>query len=266
MIRTFAPRILWYGLAAVIAMVAYSVEIDRQSQNDPDLARMVPGPFRATAQQQIVAELIKGTSAPGTGDPELALAEARRLVRRRPIPGENLFLLSLATYQSGDQEDGLRVMGLSGERGWRTPLIQQAMIEFALSNNMVDVAAARLLAIWSIAETEEDVNTLKLAAPKVLAAQGGPEALGKFLAASRFAQASVLREARSIATPDQFARMIGAAAHAGADFDCDMLEQQVWALAQRGNGQAAQAIVKPAAHKCPKLGVQPGRPSEKGPI
>lgn len=230
-------RIAWYALAAMLALVATGVELDRQSRRDPALAVSVPRPFRSFAQERIVFDKL------GSDDSATALDEAERLIRRRPIPAENLFLLAAANGAAGNAEAGVYALGLSAERGWRVRQVQLAMIGDALQRGEADNAAARLLALWS---TGADDGVLEQATRAVLAAPDGPEAFGRILAKSRFSQNAVLRKSLRYTSPGNFARMVHAALLAGAGFDCPKIQSLAEILSREGLEREAGLLLDKA--------------------
>jgi hypothetical protein len=241
-------RILWYVFATMLAFIATGSELDRASRRTPALSRLVPAPFRSFAQQHLTEASL------AAGDAGNALPEAQRLIRRRPIPAENLFLLAWANQVSRQQEASARALALSAERGWRSPQVQQAMVGIALYNRSPDTAAARLLALWS---TGADASLLDALARQVFQAPGGPEAFGKYLAGSRFSQATIVQQAPLYASPPAYARMIRSAQAAGARFDCAMLEGQAARLTRQGHVAQAKLVLGP---NCPPA--QAGQPAD----
>lgn len=230
-------RLLWCALVLAIALVATGAELDRRSRRDASVVALVPPPFRSFAQQHIAtARLLEGDG--GTG-----LIEARKLVRRRPIPAENLYLLAWANHLAGHDDEAGQVLGVGAGRGWRAPQLQVAMIGAALGDGLVDAAAARLLALWSIG-----VDPEVLAAPtrQVFATAGGAEAFGKILAASHFAQDAVLKRALSFTTPQRYAAMVHSAILAGADFNCAALTKQAQNVSRQGHEAEAHMLAQPS--------------------
>jgi len=218
-------RILWYVLVIMLALIAVGAQLDRQTRRDPNLASLVPAPFRSFAQEHIVRASLQAHKKEG------ALREAITLVRRRPVPAENLFLLAGAQFAAGHGEEAGQALDLSASRGWRASQVQRIMIAVALKNGMVEAASARLLALWSIGT---DKKHLAPFTQQVLQADGGPEAFGKMVAQSRFAGNTILRESLQMSTAQQYARMIHAANVAGAQFDCSVVKNQARYLTENG--------------------------------
>ena len=83
-------RWLWRIALGMLSLVAIGAQLDRASYLRPELAILVPQPFRSFAQPTTALVAL------ATGDSTTARAEAQRLVRRRPIPAEHLFTLAMA--------------------------------------------------------------------------------------------------------------------------------------------------------------------------
>ncbi|PEQ10962.1 hypothetical protein B2G71_19275 [Novosphingobium sp. PC22D] len=220
----------------MLALVATGVELDRQARRDPELAAWVPAPFRSFAQAQMVVIRLE------RGEHEAAIREADTLVRRRPIPAESLFLLALAHYDAGSDGVASQALAISGERGWRVPQVQLAMIRIALNTGAIDMAASRLLALWSIGV---DPQLLENSTRAVLAAPGGPEAFGKIVAESRFMQDAVLRSAGGYTSSGNYARMVHAAIAQGAEFDCAVLQMNIRSIQREGHKDEARMFMAP---------------------
>lgn len=232
-------RWAWYGCILFLGLVTTGAELDVMSRKDIRFAASVPAPFRNYAQERIAEMALIDQ------DPQSALAEARTLVRRRPIPTESLFVLASAYQLAGNERGMAEALNQGTARGWRHPVVDQVMIATALQNGDTATAAAYLLALWSIDFDSSERDRLTR---EVLAAPGGAEAYGKLVATSQFMQDAALRGAFSNAPAPDFARMAHAAITAGAHFDCNLLARQATTLTRQGN--AAQAALL-AAPGCP---------------
>mgnify|MGYP006158981793 CR=1 FL=1 len=93
-------RIIWFAALAAIALLTAALQLDMQSKKAPGLAPLVPAPLRNEAQSQIVQTALTGE------DTKLAVAEAERLVRRRPLPAESLTMLAVAQAKAGQMVAG----------------------------------------------------------------------------------------------------------------------------------------------------------------
>ncbi|MAY20103.1 MAG: hypothetical protein CL955_05750, partial [Erythrobacteraceae bacterium] len=74
-------------MLAGIAIVTAGLQLDRQARKTPAMAQSVPEIVRSSAQLPVAA------GALSSDNPQYALAEAERLIRRRPMPAEHLRLL-----------------------------------------------------------------------------------------------------------------------------------------------------------------------------
>lgn len=225
--------IAWCALLLVVAGAVVVAELDRASRRDARIAERVPAPFRSFAQEQITLARIKA------GDKDGGLSAARTLVRRRPIPADNLFLLAVANNIAGHSKMADEVLGVSAVRGWRVPQIQLAMIYAALANGKVDVASARLLALW---ETGSDDDVLAQPVSAVFAAPGGPEAFGRSIASSHTLTDSIVQRMPQFVSPSAYMRMIDASVAAGRRFGCAQLQLQAAAFQQAGNQSDSQKL------------------------
>lgn len=226
----------WYALIVGLVVVTVGTGLDRQSRRDHELSARVPAPFRGFAQATVTVDAVM------EDDPDRALVEAERLVRRRPLPAENLFLLAVAQDRAGRPEASAATLELAAQRGWRMPQIQMLMIENALRSGNPRVAAARLLALWSIGA---ELDMLRSASRQVLDAPGGPQAFGAALATSRFTQDAVVRKSLDYTSPTAFVEMIAAARAAGAVIDCGRLRPLAAALTKQYRAQEAARLLGP---------------------
>lgn len=231
-------RALWYAFVAVLVVLAVGVELDSHSRHDADVVALVPAPFRNYAQEYVVRDALRL----GEMNPDAAVAEARTLARRRPIPAESLFLLASAYQLAGQSQQSIRALSISASRGWRYPPVQQAMAGSALHAGALDVAASRIIALWSV---DFDKGGRAALTRTLLATPGGPQAFGKLLADIRFAQNGILRAAAGLATPQAYARMVQAAIAAGGHLDCGLLAQQAATLSRRGHKNEARLLHDP---------------------
>jgi hypothetical protein len=209
-------RWIWRVALALVAVIAIGAELDRASYLHPELAVVVPKPLRSFAQPT------NAVLALATGDNAAAQEEARRLVRRRPIPAEHLFTLALAEVRNGHQRAFADAFRAASTRGWRYPPLQVAAAQAALASGDVKAAANRVAALWAEDADNPSVVTLTKA---LLEAPGGPEALAVPLAHTRVWSANFITRVPRIASPANAARTIASARRAGAQFDCRSLEQ-----------------------------------------
>lgn len=164
---------LWALLLGAIAVLALGAQLDRQSRYDPQLAPLVPSPFRAFSQYHLAV------AAASTEDRAAALQEARRLVARRPLPAEHLSLLAQAQMRKDSAGVGLATIQLAAQRGWRDPTAQHARLRLALAAGDGREAGLRLAAIWALARDDAQLRDL---APLVLADENARQALAELLA------------------------------------------------------------------------------------
>lgn len=220
-------RWLWRGLLALLAVVAVGAELDHASAARPQLAIAVPQLFRSTAQATIAALALTAK------DGATARAEARRLVRRRPMPAEHLFTLAVADLRAGHPQEFTNDFRTASTRGWRYAPLQVAAAQGALQNNDLGGAANRVGALWGSAADDPSTGPLTTA---LLTRPGGPEAFALPLSQTHVWAGNFLASAAALAPPSAIVRTVDAAQRHGARFDCDSIERLNGQLAQKAAG------------------------------
>lgn len=243
-------RILWFAALVVVALVTAVLQVDKQAETSPALAPLVPAPMRNYAQTRITAAALE------SGDPKAALAEAERLVRRRPLPAEYLTLLAVGQAKTGQEARAAETIQVAAKRGWREPLAQVAMLRLALANADRTEAARRYAALF-LRDATPDALLLELG-PEVL---DGPEAeaeaardtiLAVVVGGDRW-HATFLRRGARVMPPAAFAAIAQGSIERGVRFDCKVLKVSVDSLARRDGGAAA-SLRAAGVKRCPKLG------------
>lgn len=209
-------RAVWWASLALLTGIAILVQLDRASRGNPAIAAAVPGPFRSFAQQPIaLAALV-------SGNPELARAEARRLVSRRPLPAEHMYVLAMAELGAGDTDGYARAFELATTRGWRTVPVQMAAAEAAIGRGEAEAAALRVAALWAV---DGGNPALPALTRNLLALPTGPEAFGETMGGMRISPSSLVSRIGRIVSQDQASRVIASAAKAGMTFSAADLAQ-----------------------------------------
>lgn len=220
-------RLAWYAALLAIAVVTAAVQLDRQSAVVPGYTPLVPEPARGFAQAQITARIL------ASGQGERAVAQAQRLVERRPIPAETVRLLAQAQIAAGRADEGLTTIQIAAQRGWRDPAAQEAMLRLATAARDDTEAARRYTALLLKASTEdallEDFGTRLFASPDGPAAQALIEVLS---GSERWPDIFLMRAGR-VLPPKAFVAIVTAAIDRGTQFDCKVLHQSVRSLNQR---------------------------------
>lgn len=217
-------RWLWCCVLAGLAIVAVCAELDQASATRPQLAIVVPQPFRSTAQTTIaMLALTKDDGA-------RASFEARQLVRRRPMPAEHLFTLAVADLRAGHPQAFTADFRAASTRGWRYAPLQATAAQAALDNGDLAGAANRVAALWAAAADDPATAPLSTA---LLTRPGGPEAFALPLAQTHVWAGNFLANAAALARPAEIVRTVEAAQRRGARFDCDAIERLNQQLAQR---------------------------------
>ncbi len=203
-------RYLWLCLMAVLAVVATGAELDRASRRIPQLATLVPPPFRSFAQEQLVSSTVR------SDPPAAALENAQLLVRRRPVPSEHLSLLAIAEERIGKSEQSGPLVQAAARRGWRDPIAQQAMFAIALNAGDAGESAHRVAAMWAL---QDDQAPLRDLAAQLLAQPEGRAALAEAIGLGGRWIAPFMAAASDFA-PVELAQTVSLADAKGARPDC----------------------------------------------
>lgn len=239
-------RIIWFAALVAIALLTTALQLDMQSKKAPGLAATVPGPLRNQAQAHIVQAALAGT------DTKLAVAEAERLVRRRPLPAESLTLLAVAQAKAGDIDAAGRTIQIAGQRGWRVPMAQEAVLRLALGAGDKPEAARRYAALFLRDETPDSL--LKELAPAVLGEPGGlgQQTLVAIVVGGERWHSTFLRRGVRVMPPAVFSAITASSLLEGAAFDCATLAQSIKAVRQR-DAMAGDNLATAAASRCREL-------------
>lgn len=239
-------RASWFFILAVIATIIAGLQLDRQTRRTSSVAENVPIVFRSAAQFPIAARALAGP------EPALALAEAKRLVRRRPLPAEHLRVLAQAQIAAGDYDQGTLTIQYAAQRGWRDPLAQQSMLELALSAGDKAEAAKRYTALFLRRDTQ-DILLVEFG-PQVLAEQGGVgrATLAQIVAGADRWHNQFLNRGSRVLPPDAFAEIVATTIANGTRFDCASLQRAVQAVIQK-DASVSETLIARANANCPGL-------------
>ncbi|MFO6448149.1 hypothetical protein ACLBKU_13515 [Erythrobacter sp. NE805] len=239
-------RILWTATLIGVGALTAGLQLDRQAERDPSVAPLVPAPLRAYAQLPITAAALQGTDAAA------ALAEAETLVRRRPLPAEHLTLLAAAQAKAGEAEAATFSIAVAGERGWRDPVAQEAVLRIALAGGDQAEAARRYAALFRAPATPDAL--LASLAPEVLGEPGGTgqQTFAEVLAAAPRWHAQFLERGPRVLPPEAFALIAAKVLLSGAKLDCGQLGTGIAVLRGRDAG-AAERLATAAAGRCREL-------------
>lgn len=240
-------KILWPTMLIALALVTGLLQLDRQADLSPALAPLVPQSLRNYAQPRIAALAAEG------GDGALALTEAKRLVLRRPVPAEHLTLLAIAQTKAGERERAGLTIQIAGQRGWRDPVAQEAVLRLALAANDLPEAARRYGALFLRRATPDTL--LSDLAPAVLAETDGPgqRALVDIISGTDRWNSIFLRRGVKVMPPATFADIAVASIKRGTRFDCALLLQTIRGMGQKDPAAAAR-VAAAARRDCPEIG------------
>lgn len=233
-------RILWFATILAVGAVTFSVQLDRQARVSPALAPNVPEPFRAFAQTHIAANALQGD------DPALALEEAEKLVKRRPIPAPHFRLLAAAQFNVDEVAAAGQTVQIGAKRGWRDTLSQEAMLRLALQAGDKPEAARRYAALFLNNQTPEEL-LIELNEPVFEEAGGvGRTTFTDIVAGGDRWLGFFLTRGPRVLSPDAFAEIVTASQKRGTRFPCTPLERALKDLQKRdpAAAEALQAISK----------------------
>ncbi len=236
-------RILWLAALLGVAAVTAALQLDRQSEDAPQIAPLVPAPLRGYAQAQIAAAALE------QDDPAVALDAAKELVRRRPMPAEHLTLLAAAQAKAGDVDAAVFTIQLAAQRGWRERVAQETVLRLAVAAGDKPEAARRYAALFRSNATTDEL--LIEFAPQVLGEAGGAGQVtfAAILAgAPRWYELFLQRGAR-VMPPATFAQVLGLSLDRGAPFACEPLQRAAEDLGKR-DAAAAANLIAPIARRC----------------
>lgn len=234
---------IWRLLLVAIGLVTIGVQVDRQTRRTPALAQSVPAPFRSAAQLPVAAYALAGD------DPAFALAEAERLVRRRPLPAEHLRVLAQAQFASGELDESTLSVQYAAQRGWRDPLAQEAMLRLALAAGNAPEAARRYAALFLRRDTK-DALLEELGQPVLEEAGGeGRKTLIEIVGGGDRWHNQFLNRGPRVMPPDAFVEITAASIRDGAQFSCGALGNAVKVIIRR-DASASAPLVEAVKGKC----------------
>jgi hypothetical protein len=239
-------RIAWFTALAAVAVVTAALQVDRQSRASPALAALVPAPLRNVAQARIAQEALRKEDA------AQALAEAQRLVRRRPMPAEHLSILAAGQAKAGRIVEAAGTIQVAGQRGWREPIAQEAILRLAIAAGDRAEAARRYAALFLRRETPDAL--LSELGPAVLdgSDDAGRATMTAIVAGSERWHSLFLQRGVRVMSPGAFAEITARSIGQGAAFECNTLARAIKALAQR-DAEAERLLAAAAADRCPNL-------------
>ena len=205
-------QLVWITVLFAVAVAAIGAQWDRQSRYAPAIAVHVPDWFRSFAQRHISDQAL------ARDDTAAALAEAQKLVTRRPLPAEHLRNLAIAQSLTGEQTEGFVTFQLAARREWRDPVIQATMLKLAVAEQDHAEAARRFAALIAIPTTPSDL--LAELGPPALADESARETFSQILAQSERWQLSFLGRGKAALPAEVFADIVVRADMLGAWDEC----------------------------------------------
>jgi len=226
-------RLLWIAVLLGLAVVATYAQIDRSSRFNPALAPLVEEPFRGFAAARLTQQAIAAQDPAASG-------LARELVRIRPLPAENLTLLSQARLLAGAVEGGLAALEEAGKRGWREPVAQQAMAQAALLSDNPDAASLRIAALLATGAVQREVTSPMV--QQLAQSAEGRAAFARRLAEQGHWQKNFLAIGPGLMAPTEYVDLVARARTLNAELDCGSLDRAAKTLENRGAGELARQV------------------------
>jgi hypothetical protein len=202
--------------AVVYTALAASIALDRAAVSRPELAQMVPGPFRQQVLTHAAArQLYAGHFAQ-------ALLTTGRLLSRDPLSPGAAGILGTARLALGDAGGARGTFRTSAKLGWRDAATQVYWFEAALGTQDFDLAGMRFEAIarqWPDAASVDELSARLENDPRGLAILARRMALGA-------TWAKAYATPRAYQPPDQLAgraRVLISAGAIGGAVGCDAI-------------------------------------------
>lgn len=202
-------------ICLVLAVITICAQLDRQSRFRPELARLVPSPFRSFAQAAIVQKGI----AQGV-DPAILYHDARLLLLRRPIAEENLTLFGMAAAKAGDINRSLQALDLAASRGWHGEMPQYLALVAAARIEQWAPASLRMRALL---QTQASDPVVKDAIARFSVDDEGRSAIALMLAENPAFQYRLVSIAQSSLPPKEFDLLIRRFERHRTRIDCQSL-------------------------------------------
>lgn len=227
-------RAIWIAALAALGVVTALAQIDSRSRFAPELALLVPEPFRGFAQTRLAQQAMV------LEQHDQALELARGLVRVRPLPAENLALLSQTALLAGEGDLGLAALEEAGKRGWREPFSQQAMAQAALLSGNAEAASLRIAALLATQALPQTMVQPLL--DDLVATPEGRQALAKRLAEEGYWQSGFVQRGPALVTSAAYVDVIARARLLDAPLACNGLDRARQMIRNRGEGDLADRI------------------------
>ncbi|WP_052768880.1 hypothetical protein [Aurantiacibacter marinus] len=218
-------RFAWWAVLAAIGIVTGFAQIDRSARFTPHLASLVPPAFSGFAAEQRTRQAIAAQQ------PDRAIAEAKALVAARPLPAENLALFAIAAAMNEQNDQSIAAIEAASTRGWRAPIIQQAVAQAALEQGEYDRAAQRIAALLATGSARD--FALDLAA-RLTTTQEGQAAFARQYAAPGHWQDNAVRQLGTTMPAQDFAATLAMAEELGASINCGRLRNIIQRYEREG--------------------------------
>ena len=230
----WSRRLAWVAILIGVAAIAVGSQLDFATRTRPELAILVPEPFRAHAYAPLAKSALEGSRG------EEARQLAQSLIRQRPIPAESGSTLAIAAQMLDNPELASRALTTSASRGWRDPVAQTAVVYTALYAKDWQMLAERIDALH---RTGNPTLVPSHIMNEVLATDKGQRALAERLSEDRSWLVRFLRMGQTgeIAS-EAFGRTMQHVHRLGGEPDCLQLESVARKLLSQGEAHAADSV------------------------
>lgn len=237
-------RIIGLAALAGVGVLTTALQFDLKVRSAPQFAAVVPEPLRDYAQVKVVQKALNGSNT------RAALAEAQTLVQRRPLPAEYLTLLAAAQEKAGQRQAAAKTIQIAGQRGWRDPVAQLAVLRLALAAGDRPEAARRYAALFVRGETPDALLEQFGPAPFDATDTTGRDTMVAIVVGGQRWHSTFLRRGPRVMPPAAYSEVAVESMRKGAAFNCKVLEQSLRELRLRDRA-AAEPIVAAASDRCP---------------
>ncbi len=230
-----AARLAISGLAGVYALSVWGSGLDRISQTQPMVSRLVPAPFRAASDRADASRALL------QGNAEAARIAALKAVKSDPLHRQPAALLGTALLAKGQFPEAENAFRIAAGFGWREPLTQAYWYEAAIDQRDYARAAERVDAMLRANPSMPEID--QLLAPMTGNMQGRAALARRMAADTSWLDRYLDPPSRGDdALMSSRSTMIVAAGDAGLVLGCIRPARFATALINRGMRAGAEAV------------------------
>ena len=215
-ILLWSSRLGSWAICLVIAICAIGTQLDFATRTNPELASVVPKPFKAHAYAPLARRSLKSQEQASNTSPFV-----NHLVLARPVPAETLSILAVSENRRGAAATASRAITAGAERGWRDQAAQLAMGFAALDVKDWTILAQR---VDALERTGFDTSKTALW-QALLQSPSGRSALASRLIQERNWLDELLADAHSKQSANEIAKTVDLIHQADGWVDCKALSR-----------------------------------------